>query len=186
MEEFIRQHNLLTTDDVMASEHNIAYTNIRCRNVASEVRKRLDIRDKYVVGYIYTLISRKSVETPRINVNLRYCITKIDDDMITLQNISNANDRFTLLEEKVDSVFIYSYCATWHSSQGSSINKTMTIHEWDKPYLVSREWIWTALTRCVDFRRVRFYLNKGFDKERQSNMIKRYFESKVVGYLVRI
>ena len=73
MEEFIRKHHGLTTDDIMASEHNIAYTNIRCRNVASEVRKRLDIRDKYVVGDM--LISRKWVEAPRINVNLRYCIT---------------------------------------------------------------------------------------------------------------
>jgi len=36
----------------MASEHNIAYTNIRCRNVASEVRKRLGIKDKNVVGDI--------------------------------------------------------------------------------------------------------------------------------------
>ena len=29
------------TDDIMASEHNIAYRNIRCRNVASEIRERL-------------------------------------------------------------------------------------------------------------------------------------------------
>ena len=31
-----------TTDDIMASEHNIAYTNIRCRNVANEIRSRLN------------------------------------------------------------------------------------------------------------------------------------------------
>ena len=158
MEELIKKHNLLTTDDIVTSEHNIAYTNTSCRNVAGEVRKRLGIRDKYVVGDI--LISRKWVETPRLNVHLRYSITKIDD---TLQNISNAKDRFTLLEEKVDSVFIYSYCATCHTSQGSSRNKTMTIHEWDQPYLVSSEWIWTALTRCIDFRKVSFYLNEGFE-----------------------
>ena len=102
--------------------------------------------------------------------------------MITLQNISNAKDRFALLEEQVDNVFIYSYCATCHSSQGSSINTTMTIHEWDKPYLVSREWLWTSLTRAVDFRKVKFYLNKDFDKEMELNMIKRYFTTKVEGY----
>ena len=28
------------TDDIMASEHNIAYTNIRCRNVANELRNK--------------------------------------------------------------------------------------------------------------------------------------------------
>ena len=47
---------------------------------------------------------------------------------------------------------------------------------------MSREWIWTALTRCADFRKVRFCLNKGFDKEMELDMIKRYFESKVEGY----
>ena len=180
MEEFIIKHNLETTDDIMASEHNIAFTNIRCRNVASEVRTGLGIKDKYIVGDI--LISRKWVKTPRINVNVRYCITKIDEGMITLQNISNEKDKFALLEEQVDSVFIYSYCAICHSSQGSSINKTMTIHEWDKPWFVSREWIWTALTRCVDFRKVKFYLNKNFDKQMELNMIKRYFTTKVEGY----
>ena len=180
MEEFLIKHNLQITDDIMASEHNIAYTNIRCRNVASEIRKRLGLKEKYVVGDV--LISRKWVKQPRINVNLRYRITKIHEGVITLQNISNEKDRLKMLDEEVDSIFIYSYCATCHSSQGSSINTTMTIHEWDKPYLVSREWIWTALTRCVDFRKVRFFLNKKFDKEMEFNMLQRYFEGKVEGY----
>ena len=46
-----------TTDDIMASEHNIAYTNIRCRNVANEIRNKLNKKDKYEVGEI--LIARK-------------------------------------------------------------------------------------------------------------------------------
>ena len=179
IEEFVRKYFQIT-DDIMASEHNIAYTNIRCRNVASEVRKRLGIKEKYVVGDV--LISRKWVKSPRVNINLRYRITKMDEDKITLQNISNEKDRFTLTEVDVDSVFIYSYCATCHSSQGASINKTMTIHEWDKPWLVSREWVWTSLTRCVDFRNVRFFLNKDFDKEVEVKMMKKYFENKIEGY----
>lgn len=178
IEEFVRKYFKIT-DDIMVSEHNITYTNIRCRNVASEVRKRLGIKKKYVVGDV--LISRKWVKSPRVNINLRYRITKIDDNKISLQNI-NEKDRFTLMEEEVDSVFIYSYCATCHSSQGASINKTMTIHEWDKPWLVSREWVWTSLTRCVDFRHVKFFLNKDFDKEVELKMINKYFENKVEGY----
>ena len=57
-----------TTDDIMASEHNIA--NIRCRNVANEIRNRLNKKDKYEVGEI--LIARKWIKQPRVNVNLRY------------------------------------------------------------------------------------------------------------------
>ena len=167
------------TDDIMASEHNIAYRNIRCRNVASEIRERLGKKDKYEVGEI--LIARKWVRDPRININIRYCIKKIEGGMLTLQNICDEKDVKIFNEEKVDDIFIYSYCATCHSSQGASVKETMTIHEWDLNY-VSREWLYTALTRCVDFKKVKFYRNKKFDKEMEANMYRRYFENKIEGY----
>ena len=167
------------TDDIMASDHNIAYRNIRCRNVASEIRERLGKKDKYEVGEI--LIARKWLRDPRININIRYCIKKIEGKMLTLQNISDEKDVNIFTEEKVDDIFIYSYCATCHSSQGASVKETMTIHEWDLNY-VSREWLYTALTRCVDFRNVKFYRNKNFDKEMEANMYRRYFENKIEGY----
>ena len=150
------------TDDIMASEHNIAYRNIRCRNVASEIRERLGKKDKYEVGEI--LIARKWVRDPRININIRYCIKKIEGGMLTLQNICDEKDVKIFNEEKVDDIFIYSYCATCHSSQGASVKETMTIHEWDLNY-VSREWLYTALTRCVDFKKVKFYRNKKMIKK---------------------
>ena len=146
-----------TTDDIMASEHNIAYTNIRCRNVANEIRNRLNKKDKYEVGEI--LIARKWIKQPRVNANLRYRITSIEQDelgaQITLQNIANDEDKFMLFDPIVDANFIYSYCATWGS---------ITIHEYNLP-IASREWIWTSLTRCVDFRQVRFYSNPSFDEQ---------------------
>ena len=171
------------TDDIMASEHNIAYTNIRCRSVAQEVRNRLGKNNKYEVDDV--LIARKWVEAPRVNVNLRYKILKVEGQNIRLQNIGDALDKFTMTESDVDNAFIYSHCATTHSSQGASINTTMTIHEWDRPYLITREWLWTSITRCVDFRKVKFYLNKKYDKVMELNMIKDYFKRKVDGYKVQ-
>ena len=172
-----------TTDDIMASEHNIAYTNIRCRNVANEIRNRLNKKDKYEVGEI--LIARKWIKQPRVNVNLRYRITSIEHDelgaLITLQNIANDEDEFMLFEAVVDNNFIYSYCATCHSSQGASVKGSITIHEYNLP-IASREWIWTSITRCVDFRKVRFYSNPSFDKQMDRNMIMRYFKNKVENY----
>ena len=50
---------LKTTSDIMPSDHNIADTNIRCRNVANEIRERMGKRNKYEVGEI--LIARKWV-----------------------------------------------------------------------------------------------------------------------------
>ena len=67
----------------MASEHNIAYTSIRCRNVANEIRDRLKKQDKYEVGEI--LIARKWIKQPRVNVNLRYRITNILQDELGTQ-----------------------------------------------------------------------------------------------------
>ena len=172
-----------TTDDIMASEHNIAYTNIRCRNVANEIRNRLNKKDKYEVGEI--LIARKWIKQPRVNVNLRYRITNIEQDelgaQITLQNIANDEDKFMLFEAVVDNNFIYSYCATCHSSQGASVKGSITIHEYNLP-IASREWVWTSITRCVDFRKVRFYSNPSFDKQMDRNMIMRYFKNKVENY----
>ena len=175
-----------TTDDIMASEHNIAYTNIRCRNVANEIRSRLNKKDKYEVGEI--LIARKWIETPRVNVNIRYKIVSMKQDergsQITLQNITNADDKFMLYEPIVDANFIYSYCATCHSRQGASVKGSITIHEYNLP-MASREWLWCAITRCVDFRQVRFYSNPAFDKQMDKNMIMRYFKNKIEGYKER-
>ena len=172
-----------TTDDIMASEHNIAYTNIRCRNVANEIRDRLKKQDKYEVGEI--LIARKWIKQPRVNVNLRYRITNILQDelgtQITLQNIANADDEFMLFEPIVDANFIYSYCATCHSSQGASVKGSITIHEHDLP-IASREWLWCAITRCVDFNQVKFYKNGDYEKQITKNMIMRYFKNKVENY----
>ena len=63
-----------TTSDIMASDHNIAYTNIRCRTQSSEIRERLGKGNKYEVGEI--LIARKWVNIPRININLRYKLSR--------------------------------------------------------------------------------------------------------------
>ena len=178
LKELVLKHGVIT-DDIMASDFHIAYTNFRCRTVSTEIRARLGKKDKYEVGEI--LIARKWVRNPRINMNIRYSIVKIENDELTLQNISIAEDRFTLKEAQVDEIFIYSYCATCHSLQGASVKENIVIHEWDLKY-VSREWLYTAITRCTDFKKVNFYQNKNFDEEMEMNMYKRYFQNKVDGY----
>ena len=131
------------------------------------------------------LITRKWIKQPRVNVSLRYRITSIQQDelgaQITLQNIANVENEFILFEPIVDTNFIYSYCATCHSSQGASVKGSITIHEYDLP-IASREWLWCAITRCVDCRQVKFYYNPAFNKQMDNNMIMRYFKNRVEGY----
>lgn len=89
----------------MASEHNIAFTNIRCRNVASEVRNRLGIKDKYVVADI--VISMEWAKSPKIDDILRYGMAKNNEDAIPI-------------EQHLDYVFIHSCCAMCQSFEGSA------------------------------------------------------------------
>jgi len=52
VEEWILKYHKMTRD-VMTSANNIAYTNMRCQAVSSEVRRRLGKKDKYEVGELH-------------------------------------------------------------------------------------------------------------------------------------
>ena len=88
-----------------------------------------------------------------------------------------------VLDEKdVDKHFRYAYCATAHSRQGTSITGNMTIHEWNKDYLGSKEWLWTAMTRCRDFNKVYFFQNEKANEAMFRNLVSNYFKHKGEGY----
>ena len=80
----------------------------------------------------------------------------------------------------IDDNFIFAYCATAHSSQGASVDKSITIHEWDKSHLVFREWIWTSLTRGTDLHKVKYFLKTDDDAdELTEEKLIRHFEKKI-------
>ena len=171
------------TMDVMTSENNIAYTNMRCQAVSSEVRRRLDKKDKYEVGeMLICRLYRNEDEEGKFNVNIRWLITKVEGNMITIQDIKDKEDVRTVKENIIDKHFRYAYCATCHSRQGQSISGNITIHEWQKSYLVSREWIWCSITRARDFNNVYFFKNEKADEEMHKNLVIGYFKNKIEGY----
>ena len=178
--EFVRKY-FKTTADLMASEKNIAYTNIRCKNVSNYIRSNLGKTDKYEVGE--TLICRKykKVGSTKFNVNYRFKIVNISGNVVTLENIKS-KDRYTTDIYTLDNNFRYDYCATCHSAQGASIKGKITIHEWEKSYLVSREWIWCALTRSTDFNDVLFYEGATNNGELNEENLHRYLANKIKNY----
>ena len=167
LEEFVPKYFKMT-DNVLDALHNIAYTNMRCLNVSNYIRKHLGKKDKYEVGD--TLICRvyKNLGNQRFNVNYRYRIISMTlptltanevcpkGKAVTLENVKS-KEKFTTDIYTLDKHFRYDYCTTCHSAQGSSIDGQIIIHEWDKKHLVTREWIWCALTRSTDFNKVRFF-----------------------------
>ena len=178
--EFVRKY-FKTTDDSMASEKNIAYTNIRCKNVSNYIRSKVGKTDKYEVGE--TLICRKykKVGNTKFNVNYRFKVVNISGNVVTLENIKS-KDRYTTDIHTLDNNFRYDYCTTCHSAQGASIKGRITIHEWEKSYLVSREWIWCALTGSTDFNNVLFFEGKTNNGELNEENLHRYLSNKIKNY----
>ena len=178
--EFVRKY-FKTTGDLMASEKNIAYTNIRCKNVSNCIRSNLGKTDTYEVGE--TLICRKykKVGNTKFNVNYRFRIVNISGNVVTLENIKSKGRYITDIYT-LDNNFRYDYCVTCHSAQGASIKGKITIHEWEKSYLVSREWIWCALTRSTDFNDVLFYEGATNNGELNEENLHRYLNNKIKNY----
>ena len=117
----------------------------------------------------------------KFNVNIRYKIININSDLITIKNIKTGQT-YDVYEAILYKHFRYGYCATCHSCQGASIKNHITIHEWNKTHLVSREWVWCALTRATDFNKVYFFKNDDADDRMEHNQLINYLKNKIEGY----
>ena len=131
-----------------------------------------EVGEKLVCGK-YMKVGDKS-----LNVNFEYVITKIYDHSITILDESS-DDEFNILKKKVDKYFIYNYCRTCHSMQGSTITKPITIFDWNH-YFVDRKWIYTAITRAENFKNVFFY--KGQKDDYDARVLRKYLGFKIENY----
>ena len=113
--------------------------------VSNTIRKNLGKSDKYEVGVF--VICRKHTWKDGITFNVK------------------TKKQYPTDIETLDSNFIYAYCATCHSSQGASVDKTIAIHEWDKKQWVSREWVSTSLTRATDLNKVKYFVKTDDDDD---------------------
>ena len=181
VDKWVEKHARYTSE-INPHHMNIAYTNIRCKSVSDEVRRKLGKKGLYEVGE--ELICRlylKTDEGAKFNANIRYKILCINSSGIIIENIKDKK-KHTLTEELLNKHFRYGYCATCHSCQGASINNNIVIHEWDKSYLVSREWIWTAYTRARDFNKVAFFKNEKAEEKMEQQLLINYLKNKIEGY----
>ena len=177
--DFVKKY-CKTTGDLMASEKNIAYTNIRCKHVPNHIRNNLGKTDKYEVGE--TLICRKykKIGSTKFNVNYRFKFLHISGNVVMSENIKSKY-KYTTDFYSLDNHFRYDYCTTC-PAQGASIKGKITIHEWEKSYLVSREWIWCALTRSTDFNDVLFYEGATNNGKLNEENLHRYLTNRTKNY----
>ena len=181
VDKWVEKHARYTSE-INPHHMNIAYTNIRCKSVSDEVRKKLGKKGLYEVGEeMICRLYLKTDEGAKFNANIRYKILCINSRGIIIENIKDKK-KYTLTEELLNKHFRYGYCATCHSCQGASINNNIVIHEWDKSYLVSREWIWTAYTRARDFNKVAFFKNEKAEEKMEQQLLINYLKNKIDGY----
>ena len=180
VDKWVQKHARYTSE-INPHHMNIAYTNIRCKSVSDEVKKKLGKKGLYEVGeeIICGLYLRDG--DAKFNANIRYKILYINSRHIVIENIKDKK-QYTLTEELLNKHFRYGYCATCHSCQGASINNSITIHEWNKSYSVSREWIWTAYTRARDFNKVAFFKNEKANEKMEKELLINYLKNKIDGY----
>ena len=181
LKDFIEKY-FRYTSKINPEHMNIAYTNIRCKSVSDEVRKKLGKKGLYEVGEeMICRLYLKTDEGAKFNANIRYKILCINSSGIIIENIKDKK-KYTLTEELLNKHFRYGYCATCHSCQGASINNNITIHEWDRSYLVSREWVWASLTRARDFNKVAFFKNEKAEEKMEQQLLINYLKNKIDGY----
>ena len=116
-------------------------------------------------------------------MNFKYDIVKVIDGILLLKNVKSGKIS-PLPIEKARKAFIFAWCSTCHSAQGSSVDEEITIFDYNH-FLVKDypEWIYTALTRSRDLNKVKFfrYKNDKDDEFNKQNIIS-YFERKIEAY----
>ena len=169
------------TNHINPEHMNIAYTNIRCKSVSDEVRRKLGKTNLYEINEEMICRLYLKHNGTNFNANIRYKILCINSKGIIIENIKT-KQKHTLNEELLNKHFRYGYCATAHSCQGASINNNITIHEWDKSYLVSREWLWCGITRARDLNKVAFFQNDKANDRMEKQLLINYLKNKIEGY----
>ena len=111
--DWVAKHFKFTTD-IMVSENNIAYTNIRCQALAHEVRKRLGKKDKYEAGEILICRLYRHEKEGKFNVNIRWKILEVKGGMIKIQDIKDEENIRVISEKVANKHFKYAYCDRGH------------------------------------------------------------------------
>jgi hypothetical protein len=166
------------TTDITQSVKNVAYKNDTCEEVSKHIRRKLGKTVEFEVGE--ALICRGYFKEKKytFNVNFTYIITDVSEATLTLLHEKSKVETVVPIE-KIRKHFIYAYCQTAHSLQGSSIDSSITIFDY-KFYFVNRKWLWVALTRARELDNVYFY--KYEEPEFNKHLCTAYFNNKVRNY----
>ena len=120
-------------------------------------------------------IEQKKVST---YVNFEYKIINVSANSLRLLD-EDTKEEFDIPRRIVDTHFVYGYCSTCHSLQGSSIDGRYVIFEWNHRFS-SRKWFYVAISRSTNLNSVHLFKDK--PEEIDDKLIKQYFLNKIENY----
>ena len=89
------------------------------------------------------------------NVNFEFEILEVKPTELLIKDVSNT-ETYRVPTDTVRSQFIFNYCTTCHSCQGTSIDENIPIYDCKFLY-ASRMWLWTAITRATELKNDGFF-----------------------------
>ena len=118
------------TSDMNLNENNVAYLNDTCKEVANQIRKKQNRKGEYEVGEV--MICREYLKSTeyKFQVNFRYKILNIIENMVVMEDEHDKKIQKLPLD-MLRKHFIFNYCYTCHSVQGSSIEGGITIFDYN-------------------------------------------------------
>ena len=134
------------------SNHNICYTNKKriqinktCMNRAQEKNKKLKGKELFLPKHPFSKLSQDVylyLKTPIIAIKNKKTFNIVNSEQFIITEIDKING-FIYAENdykkdvkipinKFQQMFHVAYCITSHKSQGQTINRPYTIHDWDR------------------------------------------------------
>ena len=166
------------TKSLTTSNKSISDMNDTAEIVSKHTRKHLNKTDEYEIGEVLVCRQYLNCKLGKFNVNFEYKIIGYSYDTIEIENLATGEEH-ELPKDIIRKHFIFNYCSTCHSTQGQTIDENITIYDW-KFYYVTREWLWTAITRATSLDNVYFY--EYVEPELNRDLIYAYFKRRVEGY----
>ena len=109
------------TTVINENESNVAYLNDTCKEVSTEIRRLQNRKGEYEKSEVMICRQYFKIQGQKFQVSFRYKILDVKDDVVSLLE-EHSRTKMYLPIELLRKHFIYDYCYTCHSIQGSSIS----------------------------------------------------------------
>jgi hypothetical protein len=188
IEKYFKDNLVNSSTCKTLTDSNICYFKFRRADVINRIMKQKN-KKSYCAGDVIIVIkefslvsSTKKSRSFRFHVNTYFNIVAIDEKSTRIEH-AISKEVYDLKNSFLENFMLF-YCPTCHSIQGDTIKKgtTTTIFDINTPY-VSREWIYTAITRFEDFDDMRIFIHSNKSVlSLENSKLTQYLKQKLNGY----